>query len=314
MKKKISMLIALTLVLTMAAGMALAWICPGCNNTNSSNFCPYCGTAKPTSNNCPSCGTAITSSAFMFCLNCGQALSGGGGGITPSASITVDQITLNDDGTLAVTWSDAGRNGPYALYVVQKRSTNYDNDVATGIGAVLCQDNITTTNATAQVVVPGVDYWVVVKDNNGNTAHKEYRAGSLPRFYEFDVDIEISLKYRRNNAYESVIAFSSSDISRYHTSTAYGAYILMDYPQLARERLYHFVIGIEAPNGDMIVDDYGEMSLSRGNWNYYWNFYELDALLSQLRDAYGNVPTGTYTFNLYFDGRFVSSGQFRITY
>lgn len=312
MKRKALLLVALVLALTLTAGMALAWVCPGCGSSNDGNFCPICGTAKPSGNTCSSCGVAIPSTSYNFCLNCGAPVNGSSK--TPASAIAVNKISLNDDGTLNVTWSDSGKKSPYTLSVVQKRSNSYADDLANGLGATVCEENISTTSGTAQLVVPGVDYWVVVTDKDGNSSYKAYEAGYAPRFYEFNVDISMTLKYRRNNAYKEVSAFSASDFSRYHSTTTYGAYVLMDYPQLAYARHYTAIIAIETPKGDVIVDTFGDMDLDRGHWRYYWNFYELDEVLNILHDTYGNVPTGNYTFSLYLDGRFVTSTQFRVSY
>ena len=107
---------------------------------------------------------------------------------------------------------------------------------------------------------------------------------------------------------------AGDDIRRYQSATSFGARINLEYPQLARERQYSMLIAITNPNGDVIVDKVSEDILYRGHYMYYWNFYTFDEYFDIMSDAYGTVPTGTYTWSLYYDGRFVTSDTFRITY
>lgn len=300
MNKKHIVFIALTLCLLLCASGALAAnYCVNCGESlgGAYAFCPFCGTQQPSNPG----GNSNNSNNNN---NNNQT----------SGSVTITRVSKNTDGTLQVSWNDPAGNAPYSLYVLQKRSASYASDVNAPVGMQKCQEYVNTTSAVANLVVPGTDYWVIVEDSNGNQTYKEYDGGSMPRFYEFDVEADIQLKYRRDNAYEEVYAFSASDISRYQNTTSYGAYIQLDYPQLARERQYVMLIAIESPNGDLIVDTCGEDILYRGNYNYYWNFYSFDEYIATMVEAYGTMPTGTYTWSLYYDGLFVTSDTFRISY
>ena len=46
------------------------WECPNCHKQANGNFCPECGTPKPTKAFCPNCGKEITKGA-KFCPECG---------------------------------------------------------------------------------------------------------------------------------------------------------------------------------------------------------------------------------------------------
>lgn len=300
MKKNLFVLIALTLCLVLGATSALA-----------ANYCISCG--------------EYLGGAYNFCPNCGtKQPTAGGESTTPAtpttppkpvaSSISISRITKTEDGALSITWTDNGGNAPYRIYSLQKRSDSYTDDLALPVGRQLCQEDINSTTGLANRIVPGVDYWIIVEDCNGNTAYKEYDGGTAPRFNEFAVEAEIMLKYRRNNAFEEVYAFSADDIRRYQNSTSYGARINLEYPQLARERQYSMLIAITNPTGDVIVDKVSEDILYRGHYMYYWNFYTFDEYFAIIADAYGSMPTGTYTWSLYYDGLFVTSDSFRITY
>ncbi|MBQ2953679.1 MAG: zinc ribbon domain-containing protein [Clostridia bacterium] len=303
MKKNLIVTLALALCLVLCASVALAAnYCINCGAYlgGAYNFCPDCGTKQP------SAGTSTTTNNTNNNTNTNTNQN-------TTSSMTIDRISLNDDGSLQVSWTDGANNAPYNLYVLQKRSNSYASDSIQVVPAQLCQQDVYTTSAVADMVVPGSDYWIIVEDKNGNTTYKAYDGGTTPRFNEFSVKANIELKYCRDNAYEEVYAFSASDIRRYQNSTSYGAYIQLDYPQLARERQYTMLIAITSPNGDVVVDAVGEDILYRGNYNYYWNFYTFDEYFSIMIDAYGTMPTGTYTWSLYYDGLFVTSDTFRIS-
>lgn len=310
MKKSIIVTLSLALCFVLCASVALAAnYCINCGEYlgGAYNYCPNCGTKQPAAGGGSSTNTTTNTDSLAGAL-------GGGSTTNTGSSMTIDRVTRNTDGSLQVTWTDGGNNGPYNLYVLQKRSNSYSADMNHVVPAQMCQEGVYTTSAVANLVVPGNDYWIIVEDKNGNTTYKAYDGGTMPRFNEFDVEADINLKYRRDNAYEEVYAFSASDIARYQNSTSYGARIDLDYPQLARERQYTMLIAITNPNGDVIVDQCSEDILYRGNYNYYWNFYTFDEYFAIMVDAYGTMPTGTYTWSLYYDGLYVTSDSFRITY
>ena len=331
MKKSITVILALCLVLCATVALAANY-CINCGEylAGAYNYCPNCGTRQPgaSDNGSGTSGGGPTGGGTAGGTSLSDFASGGSisdllNGATPSlptptpapsSAMTITSINRTEDGALSVTWSDSGNNGPYAIYALQKRSNSFNNDAAHPVGAQLCQDGIYTTTGLANRIVPGVDYWIIVVDAKGNQVYREYDGGTAPRFNEFTVEASIRPKYRRDNAFEEVYAFSADDIRRYRSSTSYGARIDLEYPQLARERQYCMLIAITNPNGDIVVDVVSEDILYRGHYSYYWNFYTFDEYFDVMSDAYGTVPTGTYTWSLYYDGRFVTSDTFRITY
>ena len=303
MKKIVTLALALCLVLCASVALAANY-CINCGEYlgGAYNFCPNCGTRQPAAGESAPAADTTTSGTTS----------------TPaqpvSSAITINRINKTEDGALSITWSDNAGAAPYKIYALQKYSNSFTDDMNMPVGRQLCQEDVPSTTGLANKVVPGVDYWIIVEDCNGNVAYKEYDGGTAPRFNEFAVEADIQLKYRRNNAFEEVYAFSSDDIRRYQSATSFGARINLEYPQLARERQYSMLIAITNPNGDVIVDKVSEDILYRGHYMYYWNFYTFDEYSAIITDAYGAMPTGTYTWSLYYDGLFVTSDTFRITY
>lgn len=301
MNKKYIIGLALTLCLLLVGSVALA-----------ANYCISCG--------------EYLGGQYNFCPNCGTAQPSGGGSNpapnpnpnpnpNPASTLSISRLSKNEDGALNVIWTDSGNNAPYKIYALQKHSNSFTEDMTYPIGRQLCQEDLNGTTGLANKVVPGYDYWIIVEDCNGNMTYKEYDGGTAPRFNEFGVEADVMLKYSRDNAFEEVYAFSADDIRRYKSSTSYGARINLTYPQLSRDRQYSMLVAIKDPNGDVVVDAVTEDLLYRGRRiTYYYNFYTFDEYFDILIDAYGAVPTGTYTWMMYYDGQFVTSDTFRITY
>lgn len=296
MRKKLlfSMLLSIVLVFSMAA-VAFA------------DYCMNCGTELPSGAN--------------YCYSCGAKQSGGStssgssssGASVSTSGLKITGITNNGDGTVTIRWNDSAADSPYTVYSLQKFTNNFDSDLNADVGVFICTENVTSRMTVLDSLVPGQDYWLIVEDSDGDYVYKDYDGGSLPRFYEFNTDISIQLKYRRNNAYEEVTSFSASDFNRNRANTTYGAYIRLDYPQLARARQYRYMVSITNPAGDVVTDSLGDMDLSRGRSYTYWTYYSLDWYLGLMADNYGTLPLGTYTWSLYYDGLFVGSQTFRVT-
>lgn len=279
-------------------------------------------TAVALASYCMACGTELPDGA-KFCYSCGAKQSVGNGSSGSSGSNTtsvssvsameISKITDNGDGTVSVRWNDPENNGPYQVCLRQRFSHDYHADRNMGMHYWLAADNVSSSMAVIDTMVPGVDYWIVVENENNDYVYEEYEAGSLPRFYEFGTDISIELKRRRNNANENLVTFSASDFNKNRSSASFGAYIRLDYPRLAKARQYRYMVSITDPTGEVIVVDRGDMELSRGLTYTYWNFYSFDWYLDKLAEHHGSLPVGKYVWSLYYDGKFVNSQEFRIS-
>lgn len=85
----------------VAQGESQFWQCPGCSQWNSQSyqFCPHCGTQRPTYRQCPNCHYQTTDTAYTYCPVCGtvlQTLSGVLPTATPQPYIyghTIDRLS-----------------------------------------------------------------------------------------------------------------------------------------------------------------------------------------------------------------------------
>ena len=85
----------------VAQGESQFWQCPGCSQWNSQSyqFCPHCGTQRPTYRQCPNCHYQTTDTAYTYCPVCGtvlQTVSGALPTATPQPYIyghTIDRLS-----------------------------------------------------------------------------------------------------------------------------------------------------------------------------------------------------------------------------
>ena len=78
MRKLTAIILALSVLLVTAAAFAEDWTCPVCGRENDSNFCPWCGTERPSEADtiiCAGCGAEYDAeTAYRYCVACGAAL------------------------------------------------------------------------------------------------------------------------------------------------------------------------------------------------------------------------------------------------
>jgi len=341
-----ALMLAAVLMLTVSA--ACAWSCPNCSTENAYNFCAQCGTKRPPEK-CE-CGFELIDS-YRFCPNCGRDLNGTAAVTAkptktptpkptktptpkptktptpkptktptpkPTASISITSVKRNGDGTCTVKWTGTRTSTPYKVYYAQKTAYSYTSETLqdnyTGRWhAVDSSDNkFYGTSATVDRLIPGQAYWIIVEDANGTQDIYEYTPGKAPGFPDFPTDLSIQLKSRTGSSYKEHTSFSASEIAR-SSNTEYGAYIRLDYSMLAREREYLGHVAITAPNGAVITDGLVDIFLPRGRSYSYFSFYSLDDFFEIMIDQFGEVPTGTYEWSLYYDGMYINTTTFRVS-
>lgn len=328
MRKVISFLLLLTFLLGLCS-TAFAIYCTDCGKQYNSEFhyCPFCGVknAKPSSS---SPGTSSGSSGSS---SSGQSSSGSSSGSSSSSSskatakptatpaptakpsaLEVTSVSNQGSGQVKISWTDSSFNGPYTVCYMVNMSGDFDTDYDTTTGLWTVAKDVTGTSTTTNKLIPGQDCWIVVFDNDDNYTVYDYNAPAYNHFPEFGTDISIQLKTRTGTSYHEYDAFSSADIASNSGSKAYGAYIRLNYPQLAKARLYDCMVTITSPRGETIVDTITDMELSSGRSYTYWNFFSFDWYFNILTKYYGKVEPGTYTWTMFYDGMFVNSQTFRI--
>lgn len=183
----------------VAQGESQFWQCPGCSQWNSQSyqFCPHCGTQRPTYRQCPNCHYQTTDSAYTYCPVCGtvlQTLSGVLPTATPQPYIyghTIDRLST--------------RSGP---------STDF-----TGTGTYQVKDQDVPIFSVAYDV-NGVA-WVQCEVSYGGALRRVYTG--LKRFDATTVDLS---KVRAESSYTEAqrASLPHQTTLRYGPGTEYGVY------------------------------------------------------------------------------------------
>lgn len=225
-------------------------------------------------------------------------------------------ITPTDDGHLNVSWTDTGASS-YTVYWEQ-----YVDDFGTNAQQLAYRSTeaeVSRTNARI-TYVPGIPCYVLVRDSNDNWAYDLYKPGGAPGFQDGNWTSgikKLQLKPRKQNSngkYKNYSSFSAAELDS--GSNSWGMYISYDCPSLADPRTFHEVVTFTNPDGyaTVLVDkteEYGQSS--RGSYyTYYYDFFSMTPYFSYQQALYGSVPTGKYTWTLYWNGMYVNSGTFNV--
>ena len=97
MKRFVSLLLCLALIMGLSVAIAETWLCPNCGKASDGNFCPWCGEKKPPVKVvCPRCKSSYDLEVgYAFCMECGTSLTPVGGEIRDSWE---DILAAIDDG------------------------------------------------------------------------------------------------------------------------------------------------------------------------------------------------------------------------
>ena len=284
------------------------WICSNCHAENTGKFCGYCGAEKPVSNEwtCPDCGTVNNS---KFCANCGKAKPSDidkeqeTTNIEPETTDIVEPVTSNEqkstisdisfsssEGVTTITWKDSADKGPYEIYYSTDAWGTYQTKYGT--------ENYSQKSASTGYLIPGNTYHITI--TNGESSESADYTVPKHSFTDFKIGSESKL----------VINPSSFDIAG---NGYYQAFRLtVCYPDLSHNRIYYYLLALKTPRGySSIIHSYESYELDRR----YTRIYEdvgLEDFLDALKLNFGEIMSGEYTFELYFNGALYASAPFRI--
>ncbi len=322
MKNTFIRLISLTLAaVLLLGGSALAWQCPDCNAENSGNFCPYCGSQKPAETPeppayCTSCGAQITSDSAKFCYSCGASLQAAQSAATPAPNIpnTAPEITsiTAKDGKVTVCFTDATENGPYKVLYMQAMSSSFEMDRSNDLSLLWSTDkDINPSGTELSKLVPGVPYWILVRDAAGDECCTLYTPERAQWFNDCSLNVSTQLRKEiGEDEYVDYEAFSASELSQ--NAEDAGMKIEMAYENLPQETTYFLQHVITAPNGVQFVSYAADSTFRTGTDNLKtWNFFGLEWDFGILNDN-GGIPSGNYRYDVYINGQSAGSSMFRV--
>ena len=284
MKRLISFLLAMVLLLAVGIALADDWYCPVCGEKNSNNFCPNDGTKRPD----------------------GKGEDTGKG--TSASDLKIDKVKLENDGSVSVAWS--GGSAPYNIYYQYYVNGNQNAGVEDAILWTAESGNYSNSAKYDSDFVPGEHYWVIVEDANQNYAWYDFNdyAGAFSRT---SCPYYFTLRTHRNNRSAMVKFFSAKDIENEFAYNLFGANIKVT-PKLQQDTSFDFRMGIILPSGEPILIHLERGTMGRTRGYYIWENYDLKYLWNTLMRTKGSIPVGTYTFKLFFDNEYVFAQEFPI--
>ncbi|MGN1019659.1 MAG: hypothetical protein ACI4O7_04735 [Aristaeellaceae bacterium] len=197
-----------------------------------------------------------------------------------TASVSNITVTQRDNGDTYVKWSGTG--GPYqVLYTTDDWLLNYYDE-----------DSIAGTSTLLGHLVPGGEYTIIVKDLSDGTSSRT----------DYSVPVSIYREFKTGNMFLKLTkdSFSLSD-SRSNPLDTFEVRIY--WPQLKYSREYKAKLVLETPLGISPTTIVWPSFTLENQYAYNYEIFSMYMdFLTDVEDAYGQIPTGKYTFKLYFDG------------
>lgn len=227
----------------------------------------------------------------------------------------IQSIKALGDGRTEVALYDAQNKYPYELTCVRKATNDFEKDQSAQGFHWVCEGIGKNKTQIIDYFVPGESYWVWALNSEGEeTERLVFSAPTAKPFDGFKTKPKITeffLKSRSDGSSPiNIEACKAASISA--KNVEYGAYIEYDYPQLKNSRTYFQQTVFRAPNGFCMVDYAGDKELPAGDYYTYWTFYSFEDFFETLTHGGRIPPTGSYRFELYWDGMLVDFKTFQV--
>ncbi len=212
-------------------------------------------------------------------------------------------------GVTTIKWEDNANLGPYTVIVQHMYASGGTWKTAK---AVTFANTSGKSASSSDVMVPGEPYSITVKDKNGKTATRQY-IPTKQTYPDFKISTSMELKTLTPRGQKNQKSLSAADIKKNIGSYTYGGIIKLSFPQVKYERRSNWTIAFLTPNGDTLISQVFEWYIPREYRAWQWSHYSFNYLFNTMISRYGSVPTGRYTWALYFDGQQASSATFNVT-
>ncbi len=279
MKRILSILLLAVMITVVMSSAAFAWFCPDCGSSNDSNYCGYCGKKKP----------AATTA--------------------PVGNFRVTGASLRTDGSVTINWT--GGSAPYQVEYSYYVNNNHN------IGAdVISWHSSETYNGTSATIddcfVPGVRYWIAVRDSSGQRAWYDFssRAGAFNYFN--GARLTLSLRQSFGNRWNNVSSFFANEIENNLINSTFGATVKISTPNLSRSYYFAIRMAVFLPSGEPILmhTSYEEFGMQ---YDYlYWESYDFRSVWDVLLETKDRIPSGKYVFRIYADNMLLDEKEFLV--
>lgn len=227
--------------------------------------------------------------------------------------LTITGCTPQSNGRPLLTWADNGC-GPYSVYYHQRFTGSKldDRNDDRGTGSWIDTENVAGTSLEMKYLVPGKDYWIVLRDSAGSEAVYAYTPSAVVNS-NLEVSLSCTPRMRQGETVTDLAGFSAADIAAGIAagSAEYGIYLDVDYREHKADvkRAAQFVVTL--PNGQCICTDSFDMTWYAGT-GCHWNYFDLSWFFGRVVKWHGEVLTGTYTLTLYPEGKYGGSVTFEV--
>lgn len=221
--------------------------------------------------------------------------------------LEITGATLNDDGSVTVSWSDPGKNGPYMVYY-EFCTDESEEDPDSWFWREF-DDPVSGRSAVLDLLVPGESYWICVRDNENNEDWYFFRPERMQFRGLKQLRTRIIPRRQWAGKGDTLDYYSASAIekARRNNNNAYGASIKVNYTDAPKGRLYDLRVVVYLPSGEPVVLHKESATLAAGSGeNYsYWSFFDMQWLWDILIERFDSIPLGTYRIGLYMNDGYV---------
>ncbi len=236
-------------------------------------------------------------------------------------SATLSPSIRYDTGVTTISWDVSGTDASTYRVFLQVINNGPAEQSLWNLGETSTHSMRTTE------CIPGKSYRVTLTDGSYSILDsRDYTLSEAPIFEDGklkNTSVKISIEPRRmksggnaqkdakkvNSLKASEIMAALSDGSAY-----YGIRYQMRMPQLAKGRSFFVTLAFESPDGYLYVEQATDVSFDRVSNGYqtlWWNIAGA-SFFDRLNHTAGEIPAGTYTVYLFWDGMWVNTSTFRV--
>lgn len=232
--------------------------------------------------------------------------------LASSALADVTRVRNIGDNSVEVRWDD---NDATALIFVWKTGDDYEADFQ-DYGYVSWDTEDGKNKMTLYRVAPGQSYWVqTMNSGTGFTKPYPYDAPKAQNFTEWQHPPKLAACEIRERHMDGSVTkpeyFMTRDLEDSDNLSTYIVRARVTWPTLKNPRTYLWQIVVTAPDGYKYVIDADVMTMPKGGYYFEYEF-QLNDYFETLINQRGEVPVGSYTFSVYWDGKHACSANFSV--
>lgn len=230
---------------------------------------------------------------------------------TPTPKLAIRSRSVNERGILEIGTACTAHSTTIAYRQATQYSYAQEQAVGRTIEYACLPDNADNPLFTFDLIVPGISYWIVLRDGICPDVVYLHQPGEAPAFTDFETTLTIQPRVRTGqNAYTACDSFTLSDVR--NKNVGFSFHLSTDYSK--DKHLYSPLVSVTAPDGVVFsmtrYEDchVGQTSTVRSD---FYNCLADD--FSRIADMQGNVPTGAYTVSIFLSGKLAGTATFEVT-